>query len=107
MIKGSSCLVFNAGTSVESGAKIAISCVNGYVFLNHFDWNNFNESIDLLWQIDCLKRRFGHYPVPMLTNSTVLVPTVSTLKNGVVLEIITSIPLPRTEHSLELNRWPF
>jgi hypothetical protein len=51
-----------AGTPVEFGAKIAISCVEGYVFLDHLDWNNFNESTDLPEQIEQFKRRFGHYP---------------------------------------------
>lgn len=51
-----------AGTSVEFGAKIAISCVNGYVFLDHLDWNNFNESPDLPEQIERFKQRMGHYP---------------------------------------------
>lgn len=51
-----------AGTPVEFGTKIAISCVDGYVFLDHLDWNNFNESSDLPEQIERFKRRFGHYP---------------------------------------------
>jgi hypothetical protein len=51
-----------AGTPVEFGAKIAISCVEGYVFLDHLEWNNFNESSDLPEQIERFKQRFGHYP---------------------------------------------
>ncbi|GAB4373195.1 MAG: IS5-like element ISLca3 family transposase [Elainellaceae cyanobacterium] len=51
-----------AGTPVEFGAKIAISCVDGYVFLDHLDWNNFNESTDLPDQIERFQQRFGHYP---------------------------------------------
>ena len=51
-----------AGTPVEFGAKIVISCVNGYVFLEHLDWNNFNESTHLPEQIERFKQRFGHYP---------------------------------------------
>lgn len=51
-----------AGTPVEFGAKIVISCVNGYVFLEHLDWNNLNESTQLPAQIEQFKRRFGHYP---------------------------------------------
>jgi len=51
-----------AGTPVEFGAKIAISCVEGYVFLDHLAWNNFNESSDLPDQIERFKQRFGHYP---------------------------------------------
>jgi hypothetical protein len=51
-----------ARTPVEFGAKIAISCVDGFVFLDHLEWNNFNESSDLPEQIERYKRRFGHYP---------------------------------------------
>lgn len=51
-----------AGTPVEFGAKIAISCVDGYVFLDHLEWNNFNESSDLPEQIERFKQRLGHYP---------------------------------------------
>ena len=51
-----------AGTPVEFGAKVAISCVDGYVFLDHLDWNNFNESTHLPEQIERFKRRLGHYP---------------------------------------------
>jgi hypothetical protein len=51
-----------AGTPVEFGAKIAISCVDGYGFLEHLDWNNFNESTHLPKQIERFKQRFGHYP---------------------------------------------
>lgn len=47
---------------MEFGAKIALSCVEGYVFLDHLDWNNFNESTDLPGQIEQFKHRFGHYP---------------------------------------------
>ncbi len=51
-----------AGTPVEFGAKIAISCVEGYGFLEHLDWNSFNESTHLPEQIERFKQRFGHYP---------------------------------------------
>ena len=51
-----------AGTPVEFGAKIAISCVEGYVFLDHLSWDNFNESGDLIEQIERFHTRTGHYP---------------------------------------------
>ena len=51
-----------AGTPVEFGAKFAISCVAGYVFLDRLSWNNFNESEDLIAQIDRFRVRTGHYP---------------------------------------------
>ncbi|MEM1254263.1 MAG: IS5 family transposase, partial [Cyanobacteria bacterium P01_H01_bin.21] len=49
-----------AGTPVEFGAKFAISCVAGYVFLDRLSWNNFNESEDLIAQIDRFRVRTGH-----------------------------------------------
>jgi transposase, IS5 family len=51
-----------AGTPVEFGAKIAISCVDGKVFLERLSWDNFNESVDLPEQVEAYRIRFGHYP---------------------------------------------
>ena len=51
-----------ARTPVEFGAKFAISCVAGYVFLDHLSWDNFNESKDLITQIERFRTRTGHYP---------------------------------------------
>ena len=51
-----------AGTPVEFGAKFSASCVEGCVFLDHLSWDNFNESGDLIAQIEQFKVRFGHYP---------------------------------------------
>lgn len=51
-----------AGRPVEFGAKIAISCVDGYGVLDHLDWDNFNEALDLPEQIERFRQRFGHYP---------------------------------------------
>lgn len=51
-----------AGTPVEFGAKISISWIDGYVHLDHLDWNNFNESGDLIEQIESYRERTGFYP---------------------------------------------
>lgn len=51
-----------ANASTEFGAKISASLVAGYCFLDHLDWNNYNESGDLVEQIEAYKRRFGFYP---------------------------------------------
>jgi transposase, IS5 family len=51
-----------AGTPVEFGAKISASCTDGYAFLDHLSWDNFNESGDLPEQVESFKQRFGHYP---------------------------------------------
>jgi transposase, IS5 family len=51
-----------AGTPVEFGAKIAVSCVDGKVFLERLSWDNFNESVDFPEQVEAYRTRFGHYP---------------------------------------------
>ena len=51
-----------AGTPVEFGAKISVSYSNGYCFLDHLSWDNFNESQDLQLQVEQYKQRFGCYP---------------------------------------------
>ena len=52
-----------AGTPVEFGAKIALSCVAGYAHLERLDWEAFNESTDLVEQVERYRQRFGCYPV--------------------------------------------
>lgn len=51
-----------AGASTEFGAKISASLVDGYCFLDRLDWDNYNESGDLIAQIQSYKKRFGYYP---------------------------------------------
>ena len=47
---------------MEFGAKLSASCFNGYVFLDHISWDNFNESGDLKTQIEAFKKYTGYYP---------------------------------------------
>ena len=51
-----------AGTAVEFGAKFSASCYDGYVFLDHISWDNFNESGDLKTQVEAYKTYTGYYP---------------------------------------------
>ncbi len=51
-----------ASASTEFGAKLSASLVGGDVFLDRLDWNAYNESGDLVEQIESYKERFGHYP---------------------------------------------
>jgi len=51
-----------AGRPVEFGAKISVSLVDGYSFIERMSWDNFNESKDLTGQIEGYRRRFGYYP---------------------------------------------
>ena len=51
-----------AGGTVEFGPKLSASCSDGFVYLDHLSWHNFNESGDLQSQAETYKARFGHYP---------------------------------------------
>ena len=51
-----------AGTPVEFGAKISVSLVDGVSVVDRISWDAYNESIDLVHQIDAFRRRFGHDP---------------------------------------------
>jgi len=51
-----------AGASVEFGAKLTISVVLGFTSIEKLSWDNYNEGIDLIEQIEKYKNRFGYYP---------------------------------------------
>jgi IS5 family transposase len=57
-----------ASAAVEFGAKIALSRVEGYVFLEHYSWDSFNESTLLQEQIERYHERFGCYPEAVLSD---------------------------------------
>ena len=47
---------------VEFGAKISASHVDGFVMLDRFSWDAYNETSDLVEQAEAFRQRFGHYP---------------------------------------------
>ena len=51
-----------AGAKTEFGAKISLSVKDGFVFLDNLNWENYNESNDLINQIERYHKRFGCYP---------------------------------------------
>lgn len=51
-----------AGAATEFGAKISVSAVDGYCFLDRLSWNAYNESADLIKQAQSYRDRFGCYP---------------------------------------------
>ena len=51
-----------AKARTEFGAKVGLSVVNGYDFIDTISWNAYNESNDLQKQIKNYKARFGYYP---------------------------------------------
>jgi len=51
-----------AKSNVEFGAKISLSLVKGFSFVDRISWDNYNESGDLISQIEKYRTRFGFYP---------------------------------------------
>jgi IS5 family transposase len=53
---------------VEFGAKIEVSIMNGFSFLEELSWEAYNESTRLMATIERFKRRFGVYPAEVLVD---------------------------------------
>ena len=51
-----------ASASTEFGPKISVSLVNGIARVDHLSWDNFNESTDLISQVEAYRERYGWYP---------------------------------------------
>jgi transposase, IS5 family len=51
-----------AKSNVEFGAKISVSLVDGFSFVDRISWDNYNESGDLKSQIEGYYKRFAFYP---------------------------------------------
>jgi len=57
-----------ARSNVEFGAKISVSMINGFGYVDRINWESYNESGDLTMQIEKYFRRFGCYPVAVLAD---------------------------------------
>ena len=53
---------------VEFGAKIHVSLVNGYAFLDELNWDAFNEGSHMMNYVEHYLRRFGYYPQEVLAD---------------------------------------
>lgn len=54
--------------NVEFGAKINVSLMNGFGFLDHLGWEAFNEGTRLKSSVEKYKQRFGYYPKEVLAD---------------------------------------
>jgi len=57
-----------ASASVEFGAKIVVSNIEGYAILEHCSWDPFNESTMMQDQVEEYRTRFGFYPEVLLVD---------------------------------------
>lgn len=52
-----------AASPVEFGAKISVSDVDGFVYLDRLEWEAYHEGEDLIIQAEAYRRRFGFFPL--------------------------------------------
>ena len=57
-----------ANAPVEFGAKVSISLVNGYAFIDKLGWDAYNEEALLIPAVEAYKERYGHYPEAVLAD---------------------------------------
>jgi IS5 family transposase len=51
-----------AAAEVEFGAKVSVSLVNGFTFVDRISWEPYNESVCFIEQVEEFRKRFGCYP---------------------------------------------
>jgi hypothetical protein len=51
-----------ASAPTEFGAKLSASLVDGRAFIDRLSWDSYNESGDLVPQLEEYRKRFGQYP---------------------------------------------
>lgn len=54
--------------NVEFGAKINVSLMNGFAFLDDLSWDAYNEGTRLISTVEKYKQRFGYYPEEVLAD---------------------------------------
>jgi transposase, IS5 family len=57
-----------AKAKTEFGAKVAVSMVDGYIFIDELSWDSFNESVNLKQSVEDYKKRYGYYPEAVLAD---------------------------------------
>jgi hypothetical protein len=57
-----------ARAKTEFGAKVEITVVGGYVRLEKFSWDAYNESTSLIPAIQSFRKQHGHYPERVLAD---------------------------------------
>jgi hypothetical protein len=57
-----------ASAAVEFGAKLSVSVVNGFVYMEKLQWDAYNEGNTLIESIYRYKEKFGFYPEAVLAD---------------------------------------
>lgn len=57
-----------AGASVEFGAKISVSLIDGFAFMDKWDWEAYHEGAYLQKAVETYRKRYGVYPEAVLAD---------------------------------------
>lgn len=57
-----------ANAYTEFGAKVNVSLMNGYAFLDELSWEAFNEGTFLMKAVNDYRKRFGFYPEEVMAD---------------------------------------
>ena len=57
-----------AAAKTEFGAKVAVSVIAGYAFVDKISWNAYNESSDLIPAIERYRKKYGCYPQAVMVD---------------------------------------
>lgn len=57
-----------ATADTEFGAKVAISIVDGYSYVETFSWDAFNEGITLIESVEYYRQKYGYYSKAVLAD---------------------------------------
>src|SRR5699024_7448189 len=58
-----------ANARVEFGAKVSVSLVDGYAFLDVLSWDSYHEGKRLQESVEKYKKRYGYYPEAILADT--------------------------------------
>ncbi len=57
-----------ASAKIEFGAKVAVSVIAGYAFVDKISWDAYNESSDLIPAIERYRQKHGFYPEAVMVD---------------------------------------
>ena len=57
-----------AHAKTEFGAKVAVSVIDGYAFVDNISWDAYNESADLIPAIEKYRKKYGCYPEAVMVD---------------------------------------
>ena len=91
-----------SNAKVEFGAKIDVSIVNGFAFLEEYSWDAYNEGTTLIATVERYKKRTGYYPKKVLADK-IYCNRINRSKLKELGIVLVAKPLGRPSKAMEPN----